>query len=105
MKKEEAGYIIAERLLLNSINNKISLLENYTALLRAVKYDNKTFNDSYGSDFDEYREILQNLVYSFGFNACKVNGWKHLTLENYEETAKENIATLKSMKKAMKFIS
>ena len=84
-----------------SIENKL----NSSNLHNEVKYNKEALNSSLKYDFDQFTEVLQNVVDSFYFDNYVVDSFIPLFLEDLEYCKSHNLSLLNSMKKLLKFIN
>ena len=83
-----------------SIENKL----NSSNLHNEVTYNKEELNKSLKCDFDQFTEVLQNVVDKFYFDNYVVDSFIPLFSEDLDFCRKHNLSLISSMKKLLKFI-
>ena len=83
-----------------SIENKL----NSSNLHNEVTYNKEELNKSLKYDFDQFTEVLQNVVDKFYFDNYVVDSFIPLFSEDLGFCRKHNLSLVNSMKKLLKFI-
>lgn len=83
-----------------SIENKL----NSSNLHNEVTYNKEELNKYLKYDFDQFTEVLQNVVDKFYFDNYVVDSFIPLFSEDLDFCRKHNLSLINSMKKLLKFI-
>ena len=96
--------IIAVEIIKREVYGNIELLSDKSKIKDIVKYDNYAINKKLSNEFKSVINVLQNVIDAYYFSYYEVSPFVELSLSNLDYALDENLKTLNSMKKLLKFV-